>query len=192
MAKNAVVSEELASKFKTEKETPYTRWVKAEGLDIIPSFYVQEPEHRRAQALGAPRRQRGVPQSRCLAHLERLLCDGNSAGQEPGSAPAALRRNGHGAVRPRLDHGVERRRRPHHLRMEDRARCSPSRSIAITSTSTAQGASRRAMSPSPTRRRSSISMKTSISSSTPHTTSRIASPASRIIFHPRASRKDFC
>src|ERR1700690_837381 len=39
--KNAVVSEELASKFKTEKETPYTRWVKAEGLDIIPSFYVQ-------------------------------------------------------------------------------------------------------------------------------------------------------
>ena len=41
MAKNAVVSEELANKFKTEKETPYTRWVKAEGLDIIPSFYVQ-------------------------------------------------------------------------------------------------------------------------------------------------------
>ena len=41
MAKNAVVSEELASKFKSEKETPYTRWVKAEGLDIIPSFCVR-------------------------------------------------------------------------------------------------------------------------------------------------------
>ena len=41
MAKNAVVSEDLANKFKTEKETPYTRWVKAEGLDIIPSIYVQ-------------------------------------------------------------------------------------------------------------------------------------------------------
>ena len=39
MAKTAVVSEELANKFKTEKETPYTRWVKAEGLDILPSFY---------------------------------------------------------------------------------------------------------------------------------------------------------
>jgi oxalate decarboxylase/phosphoglucose isomerase-like protein (cupin superfamily) len=39
--KTALVSEELASKFKTEKETPYTRWVKAEGLDIIPSFYVR-------------------------------------------------------------------------------------------------------------------------------------------------------
>src|ERR1700721_4359690 len=41
MAKDGMVSEELASKVKTEKETPYPRWVKAEGLDIIPSFYVQ-------------------------------------------------------------------------------------------------------------------------------------------------------
>ena len=83
MAKNAVVSEELASKFKTEKETPYTRWVRAEGLDIIPSFYVQNLQHGRAEALGAPRRQRRVPQPRGVAHLERLLCDGDSAGQEP-------------------------------------------------------------------------------------------------------------
>ena len=42
MAKDAVVSEELARKFATEKETPYTRWVKAEGLDIIGSFYVPD------------------------------------------------------------------------------------------------------------------------------------------------------
>jgi oxalate decarboxylase/phosphoglucose isomerase-like protein (cupin superfamily) len=41
MAKNAIVSEELASKFATEKETPYTRWVAKEGLDIIPSIYVE-------------------------------------------------------------------------------------------------------------------------------------------------------
>lgn len=40
MAKNALVSDEFANKFATEKETPYTRWVKSEGLDIIPSFYV--------------------------------------------------------------------------------------------------------------------------------------------------------
>jgi len=40
MTKDAVVSEELAKKFATEKETPYTRWVKSEGLDIISSFYV--------------------------------------------------------------------------------------------------------------------------------------------------------
>jgi hypothetical protein len=40
MGKNAFVSDELAKKFATEKETPYTRWVKAEGLDIISSLYV--------------------------------------------------------------------------------------------------------------------------------------------------------
>src|SRR6201988_1201416 len=42
MAKNAVVSEDLANKFAAEKETPYTRWVKAEGLDIVSSFYVPD------------------------------------------------------------------------------------------------------------------------------------------------------
>src|SRR5437879_9156873 len=41
MAKEALASEDLAKKFATEKETPYTRWVKAEGLDIIPAPYVR-------------------------------------------------------------------------------------------------------------------------------------------------------
>ena len=41
MAKDAIVSDELAKKFATEKETPYTRWVAKEGLDIIPSIYVE-------------------------------------------------------------------------------------------------------------------------------------------------------
>jgi oxalate decarboxylase/phosphoglucose isomerase-like protein (cupin superfamily) len=40
MAKPAIVSDELARKFAAEKETPYTRWVKSEGLDIIDSTYV--------------------------------------------------------------------------------------------------------------------------------------------------------
>jgi oxalate decarboxylase/phosphoglucose isomerase-like protein (cupin superfamily) len=35
------VSEDFAKKFATEKETPYTRWVREEGLDIISSFYVE-------------------------------------------------------------------------------------------------------------------------------------------------------
>src|SRR5262249_22320311 len=38
--KNAIVSDEFAKKFATEKETPYTCWVREEGLDIISSFYV--------------------------------------------------------------------------------------------------------------------------------------------------------
>lgn len=42
MAKDALVSDDLAKKFATEKETPYTRWVAAEGLDIISSFYVPD------------------------------------------------------------------------------------------------------------------------------------------------------
>jgi len=41
MAKNALASEDLAKKFATEKETPYTRWIKNEGLEIIPALYVR-------------------------------------------------------------------------------------------------------------------------------------------------------
>src|SRR5215831_10878659 len=40
MAGNAVVPEEFAKKFATEKETPYTRWVRSEGLDIVPAHFV--------------------------------------------------------------------------------------------------------------------------------------------------------
>ena len=39
--KNALVSEEMAKKFATEKETPYTRWVKSEGLEIHDAMYVE-------------------------------------------------------------------------------------------------------------------------------------------------------
>ena len=38
--KDALVSEEMAAKFATEKDTPYTRWVRSEGLDIIGAHYV--------------------------------------------------------------------------------------------------------------------------------------------------------
>src|SRR4030081_539178 len=41
MVKDAIVSEELAKKFSTEKDTPYLRWVRSEGLDIISAHYVQ-------------------------------------------------------------------------------------------------------------------------------------------------------
>lgn len=40
MTRAAMVSEKLAEKFKTEKETPYTRFIAAEGLDIIDGLYV--------------------------------------------------------------------------------------------------------------------------------------------------------
>jgi mannose-6-phosphate isomerase-like protein (cupin superfamily) len=40
VAKDALVSQELADKFKTEKDSPYLRFVRGEGLDIISAQYV--------------------------------------------------------------------------------------------------------------------------------------------------------
>jgi oxalate decarboxylase/phosphoglucose isomerase-like protein (cupin superfamily) len=40
MSKDAIVSNEMAKKFATEKESPYTRWVRDEGLEIIGAHYV--------------------------------------------------------------------------------------------------------------------------------------------------------
>ncbi|MEU6134618.1 hypothetical protein [Nocardioides sp. NPDC047086] len=42
MAKDAIVSDDLAKKFKTEKDSPYVRWVADEGLDIIAAHYVED------------------------------------------------------------------------------------------------------------------------------------------------------
>ncbi|HEY1484723.1 MAG TPA: hypothetical protein VGF84_01390 [Micromonosporaceae bacterium] len=39
---DAVVSDNLAKKFATEKDSPYTRWVAAEGLDIVSGFYIKD------------------------------------------------------------------------------------------------------------------------------------------------------
>ena len=41
----AVVSDDLAQKFKTEKDTPYLRFVRSEGLDIISAHYVRNLRH---------------------------------------------------------------------------------------------------------------------------------------------------
>lgn len=40
--KDALVSDEVAQKFAKEKESPYTRWVASEGLDIIDGIYVED------------------------------------------------------------------------------------------------------------------------------------------------------
>ena len=42
MAKDALVSQDLAKKFATEKDSPYVRWVHDEGLDIIAAHYVPD------------------------------------------------------------------------------------------------------------------------------------------------------
>lgn len=40
--KDAIVDDKLAAKFATEKDSPYTRWVASEGLDIIAAHYVPD------------------------------------------------------------------------------------------------------------------------------------------------------
>src|SRR5690606_8714545 len=42
MAKDALVNEDFAAKFATEKDSPYTRWVAAEGLDIIAAHHIPD------------------------------------------------------------------------------------------------------------------------------------------------------
>src|SRR5258707_15711135 len=56
MAGDVKVSEDLAKKFATEKDrdTPYQRWVRAEGLEIISGHYV--PNLRTAPLKPWPRR----------------------------------------------------------------------------------------------------------------------------------------
>ncbi len=59
MAKDAIVSEEMAKKFATEKDSPYTRWVKSEGLDLISALYI--PNLHTVELKPWPRREgRGV------------------------------------------------------------------------------------------------------------------------------------
>jgi len=56
MAKDTLVSEDLAKKFITERDadTPYRRWVAAEGLDVISALYV--PDLRTVDVKPWPRR----------------------------------------------------------------------------------------------------------------------------------------
>lgn len=41
IGRRALVSATIAKKFETERETPYTRWIAEQGLDIIDAMYVQ-------------------------------------------------------------------------------------------------------------------------------------------------------
>jgi oxalate decarboxylase/phosphoglucose isomerase-like protein (cupin superfamily) len=45
MAGGAIVGEDLAKKFATEKDTPYEKWVREQGLDIISAQYVPNLRH---------------------------------------------------------------------------------------------------------------------------------------------------
>ena len=143
MAKDAIVSDDLAKKFATEKDSPYMRWVRGEGLDIISAHYVPDLQHRRAEAVGTPRRPRRVHQPRSVADVERLLRLRDPAGKGAGAAAPAVRGDDLRARRARRDLGVERRRPAASPSSGGRARCSPFRSTPGTSISTAPARWRR-------------------------------------------------
>src|SRR5574340_444558 len=54
MAKDALVSEEFAEKFASEKATPYDAWIRKEGLDIISAHYI--PDLHKVELKPWPRR----------------------------------------------------------------------------------------------------------------------------------------
>ena len=153
MAKNAIVSEELANKFATEKETPYTRWIRGEGLDIISAHYVPSL-HTVELKPWARRGGRGV----FINHeASRTSNDCYVCEIAPGKSLEPQRQlfeemilvlSGRGSTTR-----MERCRRSASPSSGRPARCSRSRSTPGISTSTARAANRSAMSRSPMRRR---------------------------------------
>ena len=65
---DTVVADDLAQKFKSEKDTPYLRWVRGECLDIIPAHYVRNLRSVALKPWARRGGRRGLPQSRRLAH----------------------------------------------------------------------------------------------------------------------------
>src|SRR3981189_2542692 len=144
MAKDAIVSEELAKKFSTEKDTPYLRWVRAEGLALISAHYVRnlrpvelKPWARRGGSgvfinheasrtsndcyvCEVPPGKQLEPQRQLfeemISRLKRRLRLGGPGGQTARAAAPAVRRDDLRAQGPRIELGVERRRPEGELR----------------------------------------------------------------------------
>ena len=149
MAKNAIVSDELAQQFATEKETPYTRWVAKEGLDIIPSIYV-ESLHTVPLKPWARRGGNGVYINHDASRTSNdcYVCEiapgGKLAPQRQLFEEMILVLTGRGSTSVWNDAGA--RRSPSSGRQ---ARSSPFRSTPCISISTARARSRRVSCPSP-------------------------------------------
>ncbi len=191
MAKDAVVSEELAKKFAAEKETPYTRWVRSEGLDIIPALYVR---NLRTVELKPWARRGG--NAVFVNHDASRISNDSYVMEIPAGKELAPHRqlyeemililDGRGSTTVWNNEGKR-------ITFEWKA----GSLFAIPLNAWHQhfnGSGREppAMSGSPTRRRCSISTRISISSSAASTTSRTASTARPTISAPRASRRACC
>jgi oxalate decarboxylase/phosphoglucose isomerase-like protein (cupin superfamily) len=112
VAKDAIVSSDLAGKFATEKDTPYTRWVADEGLDIIAAHYVADLKTVELKDW-ARRGGRGV----FINHEASRTTNDCYVAEIPAGGKLALQRqlfeemimilSGHGSTRVRNDAGAE-------------------------------------------------------------------------------------
>jgi hypothetical protein len=100
-----VLDEGFAKKFATEKETPYTRWVAAEGLDIISGHYIRD---LRALEL-KPWDRRGGRGVFINHDASRTSNDCYVCEIPKGAAAPALRGDDPRPRRLRVDEGLERR-----------------------------------------------------------------------------------
>ena len=82
MAKDAVVSTELAEKFKTEKDSPYLRFVRNDGLDIISAHYVRNL--RTVELKPWPRRGSGARACSSITRRRASPTTATSARSRPG------------------------------------------------------------------------------------------------------------
>ena len=120
MAKDALVSENLASEVRHREGLPLHPVGRRRGTGHHRRPLRARPAHGRAQAVGAARRPRRVHQPRGHPHLERLLRLRDPGRRQARAAAAAVRGDDPRPRRPRLDQGVERRRRRGHLRVAGR------------------------------------------------------------------------
>jgi len=105
VAKDVMVSQEMAEKFKTEKDTPYLRFVRTEGLDII-RCPICSDLRTSTQALAAPRARASMSTTKPRAPPTTAMLR-DRARQEAGAVPPFVRGNDSDPERPRLDHDLE-------------------------------------------------------------------------------------
>ena len=138
MAKEALASEELAKKFapKKRRHTPLGEGRRARHH---PGALRAQPAHRRAEALGAARRQRACSSiTTPRAPPTTATCCEIPPGKTLEPQRQLFEEMILVARRPRLDHGVEQRGQAHHLRVEGGLAVRHPAQLPGTSTSTAR------------------------------------------------------
>ena len=146
-------SDELAKKFATEKDTPYVRWVRDEGLEIISAQYV--PNLRTVDLKPWPRRGGNgvfINHDASRTSNDCYVCE-IPPGKKLAPAAPAVRGDDPDPRRPRLDQRVERRGQAHHLRVEGGRHVRHPAQLLASAFQRLRARSRRAMSASPMRRR---------------------------------------